>query len=282
MNVVLHGIGCIGPGLTSATSALAVLRGDTRYQAAETVLAPPDILGPRERRRSNATVRAALSASAEAVEAASAYANCAAENLPMVFASAIGEGRMLHNILAAIADPEADVSPTHFHNSVHNAAVGYWSIAVRARTAATSIAAQNGSFAAGLLEAAVQVAATDHPVLFCAYDSPMPHPLAPAYDMLDSFAVAFVLGPHPSAPRIAADHKAETVQLELNLETTGPTDAAAILPELPDRLRKIERSNPAARALPLLAMLARRQAGDIWLPYHGEARLRLTVSFDAG
>ena len=49
------------------------------------------------------------------------------------------------------------VSPTRFHNSVHNAAAGYWTIGAGAMQPATAISAFDASFAQGLLEAMVQL-----------------------------------------------------------------------------------------------------------------------------
>ena len=49
------------------------------------------------------------------------------------------------------------ISPTRFHNSVHNAAAGYWGIATGATAAANALCAYDASFGAGLLEALTQV-----------------------------------------------------------------------------------------------------------------------------
>ena len=62
-------------------------------------------------------------------------------------------------------DPTA-VSPTKFHNSVHNAAAGYWTIAAGAMEPATAISAD---FAMGLLEALAQLATGADAVLLVGY-----------------------------------------------------------------------------------------------------------------
>ena len=62
----------------------------------------------------------------------------AAPDAAVVFASGDADGENLHHILESLATPEHEVSPTRFHNSVHNAAAGYWNIATGARTPAHS------------------------------------------------------------------------------------------------------------------------------------------------
>ena len=50
------------------------------------------------------------------------------------------------------------ISPTRFHNSVHNAAAGYWTIGAGCMQATTALSAYDATFAEGLLEALAQLA----------------------------------------------------------------------------------------------------------------------------
>ena len=50
-----------------------------------------------------------------------------------VFASGNGDGITVGAILEMLTKPDGFVSPTQFHNSVHNAAAGYWSIGTGSR-----------------------------------------------------------------------------------------------------------------------------------------------------
>ena len=60
---------------------------------------------------------------------------------------------------ATLAATPTLISPTKFHNSVHNAAAGYWTHRPPAATSAsTALTAFDASFGAGLLEAASQCA----------------------------------------------------------------------------------------------------------------------------
>jgi hypothetical protein len=120
--------------------------------------------------------------------------------------------------------------------------------------AVTSISGHDASFAAGLVEAGVQVACGRRPVLLVAYDLPYPEPLHTARRIEASFGVAFVLGPVPSGRGFA--------ELSVRMAPTGAGEASRCH-DL--GLEALRRGNPAARALPLLTMLAARSAGAVRL-----------------
>ena len=100
------------------------------------------------------------------------------------------------------------ISPTRFHNSVHNAAAGYWSIAYGCTEASTSLCAGDASFGAGLLEALAQLAAVAPAVLLLAYDADYPPPLHAKRPIADAFGVALLLT-RPWAARRALQLRAE-------------------------------------------------------------------------
>jgi hypothetical protein len=172
--------------------------------------------------------------------------------LPAVFASSGADGETIAAILTALTAPGREVSPTRFHNSVHNAPSGYWGIAVQSREAVTSVSCHDASFAAGLLEAAVQVVTGGRAALLVAYDLPYPKPLSDARRIDASFGVALVLSPAPP------DQALGTLELRIaaSADPTACQDAG---------LEALRCGNPAARALPLLAMLTARQCGSVLL-----------------
>src|SRR3546814_8872974 len=86
-------------------------------------------------------------------------------------------------ISAELATPERIVSPTDFHNSVHNAAAGYWGIGTGSRAPSTTLAGYDASFALGLLEAGLQVVGDRRAVLLVVFDVPAPEPLLHARPM---------------------------------------------------------------------------------------------------
>src|SRR5207244_2332360 len=189
----IEGIGLLGPGLDSWTSSIALLEGRSPYVSLPTVLPTPDGLPPAERRRLGRVVKLALAVGLQATSEAGVDPAI----LPAVFASSGGDGQNCHEICVALALEERLISPTRFHNSVHNAAAGYWSIATGSRVPSNAICAFDASFAAGLLEAVTQVVVDQTRVLLVAYDAQYPPPLFAKRPIPDAFGVAFVLAPQP-------------------------------------------------------------------------------------
>lgn len=257
----IQGIGLIGPGLPDWQSGARVLAGEEGYSPHPTVLPTPEGLPPAERRRTGATVKLALGAARQAIAAAGVDPT----GLPAVFSSSGADGLICHEICETLATADRQVSPTRFHNSVHNAAAGYWSLATGATAASTALCAYDGSFAAGLLEALAQVISDRVPVLLCAYETPYPEPLLAKRPLPDSFAVALVLAPAPSP----GAHARLTASL---------ADAAAIADRFPEpRLEALRTAVPAARSLPLLRLLARRESGETVLDYIDGQRVTVEV-----
>ena len=127
----------------------------------------PSILPPNERRRAPDTVAVAL----EVAQAACANAGRDPAQLPMVFASTYGDLAITDYMCRTLATAApTTLSPTRFHNSVHNAAAGYWSIATGCHQPYTALGAGRYTFANGLFAAALQVCAERTDVLFVAYD----------------------------------------------------------------------------------------------------------------
>ncbi|MDE2239369.1 MAG: beta-ketoacyl synthase chain length factor [Rhodospirillales bacterium] len=259
MRLFLNAVALRGPGLEGWQASAPILAGKAPYLAAPTLIPPATLLPPNERRRAPQTVKLALAVGAEAFTNADAEPACC----PVVFASSGGDGETIHEILATLAGPVRELSPTRFHNSVHNVAAGYWSIATGAKTPATSLCAHDGSFAAGLLEAGAQAVAANGMVALIAYDLPYPEPLATVRPIAAPFAVALLLSPVAISQSLA--------RLDVELCASG-THACAI-PELEDMRRAI----PTARALPLLEALARGEAATMTLEYLDDLALAVKV-----
>lgn len=262
-------IAVIGPGLPDWAAARGILRGEQPWQppAEPATVTLPPILPPAERRRTSLAVRVALSVGHQAIEASS-FDGAA---LASVFASSGGDGTTCHLICEALTQTDRRVSPTQFHNSVHNAPAGYWGIAMKATSASTSLCGYDGSLACGLVEALGQVATEERPVILVAYDAPYPEPLRACRPIADNFGVALVLS--PTATRQPA------LRLAMAIEPGEPTTMAD------PNLEAMRQAIPTAQALPLLELLAREQAGSVVLPYLEPAtptahptRLRIEVS----
>ncbi len=255
----IDGVGVVGPGFGSWCEARALLAADGAYAPQATVLPLPEALPATERRRAGKSVKLAL---AVGLEAARAAGRDPAE-LATVFASSGGDGDNCHAICAALASDDRLISPTRFHNSVHNAPAGYWSIATGATHAADCVAAFDASFGAGLLEALTRLA-TDpaRAVLLIAYDAPYPEPLHATRPVPDAFAVALVL----AAP---ANGSGGLLRVDLAQGVPSTLEDPA--------LESLRASIPAARALPLLRLLAREGAGTAVIEYLEGCALRAQV-----
>lgn len=254
----MGGLAVLGPGLPGWAESEPILAGAQPWAPAELTLSPPAMLPPTERRRTSLAVRLALAAAGEAAAREDAAA------LDTVFASSNGDGAVVGAILEALSDPDGTISPTQFHNSVHNAAAGYWGIGAGSTRPSVSIGGNDDTFAAGLLQAVAAVVARRRGLLFCAYDAPLPPPLAAARHTTVPFATAMVLRPEPGPAARAA------LTLRYIAE---PVEA----PSLGEGLDALAAENPAARALPLLRVLARREAALLRLPLLGDAHLEMAV-----
>lgn len=259
LRVVVRGLSVLGPGLAGWDAARPILAGEAAWEQADYAPPAPAMLPATERRRTSPSVRLALAAAQEAVTAS----GLAAADLASVFASSNGDGTVIGAILSALQEPLVQISPTQFHNSVHNAAAGYWGIAAGCTKPSVSLGGHDRVFATGLLHAAAQVAATRAPVLLCAYDAPLPAPLSGMRRTDCAFATAMVLAPDGAGPAMALAFEAEAAAEEPGLDGA----LAALLPQ-----------NPVARALPLLCAIAAGRAARLVYGLAEESRLGVQVA----
>lgn len=252
MQIYVDGIGVWAPGLAGWAASREILAGGKSYQAALLPRPSPAILPPTERRRSSNTILLAIQAAEEAIECAAANP----QELATVFASSSGDLDIVHDLCTALALPERQVSPTRFHNSVHNAAAGYWSIASGSQRPSTSLSCHDFTFVAGLVESIAQIAAECQPVLLVVYDWPPPPPLHAKRPLSAAFSVGMMLSSQKSERSIAA-LRIETAISCAN-QTSIMSDAG---------METLRCGNPAARALPLLVVIARHQPAIVTLDY---------------
>ena len=262
MRVFIEGIGVLGPGLNGWQASRSVLTGDAVYISAPTVLVASDLLPAAERRRTGVPVKLALAVGHEAF----VHAGRNAADTATVFSSSGGDGDNVHQICETLAVAQLEISPTRFHNSVHNAPAGYWSIASHSMAPSTSLCGYDASFAAGLIEAAVQVAVEGYPVALIAYDHPYPEPLHTVRQIGANFGVALVLTPQATQATFAA--------LEISL-APGVENLTILADAALDAVRT---AAPAARCLPLLAALARKTRETVLLEYLVGNHLRIEIT----
>jgi hypothetical protein len=259
MQAWIDGVGFIAPGMPDWATARAVLRGEQAYVAAPSVLPVPSLLPPAERRRASRVIKLSLALGLEAVAGAGADVS----TLATVFSASGADGHNCHALCEQLATDDRQISPTRFHNSVHNAAAGYWGIATRCMAPCQVIGAFDASFGAGVLDAMAQVSCTGEPVLLVAYDSEYPQPLFAKRDTPDCAGVALVLSAQPGPHALA----------QIRMRTTREAGATMHNPDL-ERLRL---QVPAMRALPLLRHMALGEAGSVVLDYLAPQQLELEV-----
>lgn len=252
MRLFLEALSVVAPGLSGWTDSRPILAGRAPYHAQPLAPFSPEILPLNERRRATPTIRLALQVASEALQSTSA----AAQDCLTVFASSNGDLDIVDRICTALAHQERPVSPTDFHNSVHNAAAGYWAIGSACQLPSTSISAGPASFAAGLLEAATQAVDADQPVLLVCYELPVPAALAALCQIEQPFAVSLLLQSQRCASCLG----------ELTLRLAEP--AQPITPLTNPELAPLLHGNSAARSLPLLEIIARGLTQQCRMAYH--------------
>lgn len=264
ITVFVEGVGLLGPGLAGWATGKEQLAGRTPYETARCVLPLPMALPTAERRRAGAVVKVSLAVAAEAVTAS----GHAAAGLPSVFSSSSGDAINCHEICSALASGDKLISPTRFHNSVHNASSGYWSISSGAMATSSVLCAYDASFSAGLLEAMTQAAVEQTAVLLVAYDTDYPEPLRSVRPLSDTLGVALVLAPQRSERSLAQ----WTLSPSSCLTNAGATVMADSV------LEHLRTDIPAARCLPLLRSIATRDAGEVVLDYLEDLQLAVQVA----
>ncbi len=256
IDIAIEGVGAWSPAWGNWNDARDALAGN----AAQTQPAgkpSPAILSPNERRRVPEAVRLALAVA----EQACAMAGREPKDLPNLFASSYGDLQINDYLCATLAENPLDISPTRFHNSVHNAPAGYWAITAGCMCNSTAISAGEHTFGAGLLEAALQASDMNMPVLYVVSDIAATGPLADVVASREAFGAAFVFAPARFGTTCVA-------RAGLTLAS------AAALPQARPN------DNPAADALPLLCALASAETANLTLAAGPRLFIEMEMRFD--
>src|SRR6185369_12351139 len=231
----IEGIGFWASRLPGWESARAILRGEAAAPATAQTRPAPALLPPAERRRAPDTVAASLEVAARACE----MARRDPKLMPSVFASTHGDLAISDNLCDTLAKTPTLVSPTKFHNSVHNAAAGYWTIGTGCLKPYTSVSGYTFTFGEGLLEAASQALSEGDPVLYVAFDIEARGPVGTMQPSRGVFAGGLVLSAEASDRALA--------RLAFDVSDSGsvqPTPARA-------QNAALVEGNAMAHALPL-------------------------------
>lgn len=198
-----------------------------------------------ERRRATPVTRLAMDLAMEAT------GNHDSSRLSAIFCSSGGEVTIVHEIFSMLAEGDNVLSPTAFHNSVHNAAAGYWSIASGSAHPADSLCAYDDSFGAGLAECCLRFADGQRNLLLVAYDVPPPYPISMHRKIHNAMGGALLL---------AADDIAPMAWITIRYEPL-------IYPDVHPMNKESQRtaSLPALNVMRLLKAIAKRETTELKL-----------------
>jgi len=256
----VEGMALWAPGLPDWGSAGAAFRGERSASEPACRLPTATLLSASERRRAPETVALALEAARMAVAASGRPAHA----LLGVFVSAHGDLPIIDNLCATLASDPLQMSPTKFLHSIHNAPAGLWSMVGGGWQPNTTLTAFNCSFAAGLLEAAVQCSAEQRPVLLVGYDTTATGALTETMAHSGALAVALVLAPEHSAR--------STHRLAWTLRNTDQPPSQA-----QSAAARALANNGMADALPLFEALASLAPTRVTLAQSRKQSLLLTI-----
>jgi hypothetical protein len=262
MRVFIDGVGLLGPGLKNWPDSIATLTTNKTYVAEPTLIRPIDMLPAAERRRAGVPIKLALAVGQEAF----LHSTHDLKTTATVFTSSGGDNDNVHAINSILASAPHELSPTRFHNSVHNAAAGYWCIAAETHEPSTSLCAYDSSFAAGLLESVTQVSVAKAIVALIAYDHPYPEPMAKVRPITAAFAMALILAPQQSKHSLAS----------MDLEFVAGKTVESTMQDA--SLEALRIGVPAARGLPLLAALACGKSTQLSIDYLTDNYLNIRLT----
>ncbi len=260
LSLWLEGIGAWTPELADWAALRDWLRGGDLPPAGSAGKPRPALLPASERRRAPLSVLVAVEVASQAV----AMSNRDPSQTPSLFACAHGDADILDYTCATLADAPTEISPTRFHNSVHNAAAGYWTIATGCHASSSALTALDYTFGASLLEAASLAHAEATPVLLVASDGPGCGPLTEVIASHQRFGCALLMAPERSARAVA--------RLDIRLADHEP-DAPPSL-----RAQELSEGNLSARGSKMLEMLANGVSSS--LRVRAAPRLDLDMTLD--
>lgn len=266
MNFSILGCGVWGRGM-QGFPALCEGLADAAYapESFEYAAPKPEAISARERRRSGALINLAVQVAHEACDNAGIDKAVPAS----VFVSSMSDTAITDYMCRKLVTSEKTLSPTKFHNSVHNAPSGYWSISAENRAPSSFVGGFDYSVGAGLLEAISQSHATQAPVLFVAYDIANAPPFHDIQRVDESLGVALVLTSEMADGKVLASARAA-----YEPSPRATSDALAI-----DRANLVHpglRALAAKTSLPGALALAQLCAGGT--PDPGGQTIRLAAS----
>ena len=242
--VHIEGIGCVvAAARRTGRRWRALLRAAARCR--------PTATATRRRaccRRTSAGARRKRCCSrCEVAAQACAMAARDAAALPCVFASTHGDLAITDYMCATLAGAPRELSPTKFHNSVHNAPAGYWTIATHCHAASNAVCAWRAQLRRGTARRRRRGAGRSH---------------AGAVRRLRHRRAAVRLPRSCTAPSLVRRRAGAGPRTQ----SAHAGHAAVAPPEVRDAGRAGRLPYLLANTLPLLAALAHAQPAQLRLP----------------
>jgi len=255
--IYVNGISVVAPGMEESNDFHGILKGNVNWSPIELSRMMPSTLPANEARRTTTVIRLALKV-IEKIECSS--------NTSMVFASSEGDLDITDKICKALATEEKMVSPTLFHNSVHNAPAGYFSIAADMKTPSISLSAGDNTFSAGLIEAATQVLVESNDVLLVTYDNVTPEDLDGFRHFDYPVGIALLLSTSEQSNTMGS------------IDVSVISERVDITQCFNNSLEAVRVGNPIGLGLPLVESLVKGMDTEIIVPYLNQNQLLVKVS----
>lgn len=228
----------------------------------ETTKAPKsEVIPANERRRAPLAVKLAVETSSQAVQ----MAELDAKDLPCVFVSGLGDTQLTDYMCKVLAGENKALSPTKFHNSVHNAAAGYWTISTGCMQSANSVAGFEESVSLTLMEALIQAKSTNSAMLLTFYDAPSSEILQPLLKNQQSFAFSLVIDPYEQSKNGFG------YTAEINHQKVSWPKMV-----LREPLQHSYEFNPVGRILPFAKIITKDEDAIVSMPLSSETSLTIT------
>jgi hypothetical protein len=220
----------------------------------------PAAIPDRERRRAGLTINLAV----EVMHQACDMAGADKASIASVFTSAMGDTDITDYMCRKLATDQKLLSPTRFHNSVHNATSGYWSISAANRQPSSFVGGFRDSFAGGLLEAACCALEEQLTVGLAAYDIANNAPFGDVLPISETLGLALLMAPGEGAAGW---------RLELAVQPgVGPA-----IPAQRDALWRLADANPMGTGLVLLEAMAEGTSRELRWPLGAATSLHVQV-----
>jgi len=264
MRCRIRGIGVWGPGFSNWSELHNCFLNKASFDESQPNGPKPEVIPANERRRAPLPVKLAIETSSQACE----QSGISPQQLNCVFSSGFGDIDITDYMCRTLNTENKQLSPTKFHNSVHNAPAGYWTISTNCMQSANSVAGFAVSTTVTMLEAVAQLTTSGEPALLTFCDVPAKGPLIPVLVNQLPFSASIVLAP------IVEDINSEDDAIDITLSVI---DEPVEWPDLAmTSLVTLYQHNPSARILCLLEALAGDRK-EILMPLSAETALKLEL-----